>query len=156
MFRISVVGTAMRSQPGVAKTMFETFAARVNIQVISTSEIKISVLIDAEYTELAVRSLHTAFGLDEGSDMTARMDYPYAKICRHTDDLIWRHAVKSLNDLTKWPNKLHLQGYSAALLQIIWVGIGEVAFDTKILPGVGEGQTMNDSFKRVEAVASGS
>ena len=65
--KISVVGTAMRSQPGVAKTMFETLAAKgVNIQVISTSEIKISVLIDAEYTELAVRSLHTAFGLDEG------------------------------------------------------------------------------------------
>ncbi len=65
--KVSVVGTAMRSQPGVAKTMFETLAAKgVNIQVISTSEIKISVLIDAEYTELAVRSLHTAFGLDDG------------------------------------------------------------------------------------------
>jgi aspartate kinase len=65
--KISVVGTAMRSQPGVAKTMFETLAAKgVNIQVISTSEIKISVLIEAEYTELAVRSLHTAFGLDDG------------------------------------------------------------------------------------------
>ena len=64
--KISVVGTAMRSQPGVAKTMFETLATKgVNIQVISTSEIKISVLIDAEYTELAVRSLHTAFNLDD-------------------------------------------------------------------------------------------
>ena len=64
--KISVVGTAMRSQPGVAKTMFESLATKgVNIQVISTSEIKISVLIDAEYTELAVRSLHTAFGLDK-------------------------------------------------------------------------------------------
>ena len=64
--KISVVGTAMRSQPGVAKTMFETLAAKgVNIQVISTSEIKISVLIEAEYTELAVRSLHSAFGLDD-------------------------------------------------------------------------------------------
>ncbi len=64
--KISVVGTAMRSQLGVAKTMFETLAAKgVNIQVISTSEIKISVLIDAEYTELAVRSLHTAFKLDD-------------------------------------------------------------------------------------------
>ena len=63
--KISVVGTAMRTQPGVAKTMFETLAAKgVNLHVISTSEIKISVLIDAEYTELAVRSLHTAFGLD--------------------------------------------------------------------------------------------
>ena len=63
--KISVVGMAMRSQPGVAKTMFETLAERgINIEVISTSEIKISVLIASEYTELAVRSLHTAFGLD--------------------------------------------------------------------------------------------
>ncbi|MGC6454426.1 MAG: aspartate kinase [Candidatus Puniceispirillaceae bacterium] len=63
--KISVVGTAMRSQPGVAKTMFETLAERgINIEVISTSEIKISVLIASEYTELAVRSLHNAFGLD--------------------------------------------------------------------------------------------
>jgi len=63
--KISVVGVAMRSQPGVAKTMFETLAQKgVNLQVISTSEIKISVLISSEYTELAVRSLHTAFGLD--------------------------------------------------------------------------------------------
>ena len=64
--KISVVGTAMRSQPGVARTMFETLADRsINIEVISTSEIKISVLVSAEYTELAVRSLHTAFGLDD-------------------------------------------------------------------------------------------
>ena len=64
--KISVVGTAMRSQLGVAKTMFETLAAKgVNIQVISTSEIKISVLIEAEYTELAVRNLHSAFKLDK-------------------------------------------------------------------------------------------
>ena len=64
--KISVVGMAMRSQPGVARTMFETLANKgINLQVISTSEIKISVLISSEYTELAVRSLHTAFGLDE-------------------------------------------------------------------------------------------
>ena len=63
--KISVVGTAMRSQPGVARAMFETLAERgINIEVISTSEIKISVLIASEFTELAVRSLHTAFGLD--------------------------------------------------------------------------------------------
>ena len=63
--KISVVGTAMRTQPGVAKTMFETLASiGVNLHVISTSEIKISVLIDAEYIELAVRSLHTIYGLD--------------------------------------------------------------------------------------------
>lgn len=63
--KISVVGVGMRSHAGVAATMFKTLADKgINIQVISTSEIKISVLIDAEYTELAVRALHTAYGLD--------------------------------------------------------------------------------------------
>lgn len=63
--KVSVVGMAMRSQPGVAQTMFTTLADKgINIEVISTSEIKISVLIGSAYTELAVRSLHTAFGLD--------------------------------------------------------------------------------------------
>ena len=63
--KISVVGIGMRSHAGVASTMFKTLAAKgINIQVISTSEIKVSVLIGAEYTELAVRALHTAYGLD--------------------------------------------------------------------------------------------
>ncbi len=63
--KISVIGVGMRSHAGVAATMFKTLADKgINIQVISTSEIKISVLIDAEYTELAVRALHTAYGLD--------------------------------------------------------------------------------------------
>ena len=63
--KISVVGVGMRSHPGVASTMFRTLADKaINIQVISTSEIKVSVLIGAEYTELAVRALHTAYGLD--------------------------------------------------------------------------------------------
>ncbi|CAI9119689.1 aspartate kinase [Brytella acorum] len=63
--KISVVGMGMRSHAGIASTMFQTLADRgINVQVISTSEIKISVLIGAEYTELAVRTLHTAFGLD--------------------------------------------------------------------------------------------
>ena len=63
--KISVVGVGMRSHAGVASTMFGTLAAKgINIQVISTSEIKVSVLIGAEYTELAVRALHTAYGLD--------------------------------------------------------------------------------------------
>jgi aspartate kinase len=66
--KISVVGLGMRSHVGVAKKMFETLAEKkINIQVISTSEIKISVLIDDAYTELAVRSLHTAYGLDQGA-----------------------------------------------------------------------------------------
>jgi aspartate kinase len=63
--KLSVVGVGMRSHAGVAGTMFKALAARgINIQVISTSEIKVSVLIAAEYTELAVRALHTAYGLD--------------------------------------------------------------------------------------------
>jgi aspartate kinase len=63
--KISVVGVGMRSHAGVANTMFKTLAAKgINIQVISTSEIKVSVLVAAEYTELAVRALHTAYGLD--------------------------------------------------------------------------------------------
>ncbi len=63
--KVSVIGVGMRSHAGVAKTMFEALAEKsINIQVISTSEIKVSVLIAEEYTELALRSLHTAFGLD--------------------------------------------------------------------------------------------
>ncbi len=63
--KISVVGVGMRSHAGVANTMFSTLAEKaINIEVISTSEIKISVLVGAEYTELAVRALHTAYGLD--------------------------------------------------------------------------------------------
>jgi aspartate kinase len=63
--KVSVIGIGMRSHAGVAKTMFQALASKgINIQVISTSEIKISVLIDASYTELAVRALHTAYGLD--------------------------------------------------------------------------------------------
>ncbi len=64
--KVSVIGVGMRSHAGVAKTMFGALAEKgVNIQVISTSEIKISVLIDAAYTELAVRALHAAYGLDK-------------------------------------------------------------------------------------------
>ena len=55
----------MRSQPGIAKQMFEVLAQKgINLQVISTSEIKISVLIESDYTELAVRALHDAFTLE--------------------------------------------------------------------------------------------
>ncbi len=65
--KISVVGVGMRSHAGVAATMFKTLADRgINIQAISTSEIKVSVLIDEDETELAVRVLHTAYGLDAG------------------------------------------------------------------------------------------
>jgi len=63
--KVSIIGVGMRSHTGVAQMMFDTLAEKgINIQVIATSEIKVSVLIDAEYTELAVRALHTAYGLD--------------------------------------------------------------------------------------------
>ncbi len=63
--KISVVGVGMKSHAGVAATMFKALADRgVNIVAISTSEIKVSVLIEEDYTELAVRVLHTAYGLD--------------------------------------------------------------------------------------------
>ena len=63
--KISVIGVGMRSHAGVAQKMFSTLANKnINIQVISTSEIKVSVLVAEEYTELAVRALHTAYGLD--------------------------------------------------------------------------------------------
>jgi aspartate kinase len=67
LVKISVIGVGMRSHAGVAKTMFQALADKgINIKVISTSEIKVSVLVDAQYTELAIRSLHAAFGLDGG------------------------------------------------------------------------------------------
>lgn len=63
--KVSIVGVGMRSHAGVASKMFTALAEdRINIQMITTSEIKISVIIDERYLELAVRSLHTAFGLD--------------------------------------------------------------------------------------------
>jgi aspartate kinase len=63
--KVSVVGVGMRSHAGVASTMFTTLGKRgINIQAISTSEIKVSVLIHEDETELAVRMLHTAYGLD--------------------------------------------------------------------------------------------
>ncbi|HVV94765.1 MAG TPA: aspartate kinase [Hyphomicrobiales bacterium] len=63
--KVSIIGIGMRAHPGVASTMFRTLAAKgINIQVISTSEIKVSVLIAEEYVELAVRALHSAYELD--------------------------------------------------------------------------------------------
>jgi aspartate kinase len=63
--KISVIGVGMRSHAGVAQQMFRALADKgINIQVISTSEIKVSVLIAEEYTELALRALHSAYGLD--------------------------------------------------------------------------------------------
>ena len=63
--KVSVIGVGMRSHAGIAQRMFKALAEKgINLQVISTSEIKISVLVAEEYTELAVRALHTAYGLD--------------------------------------------------------------------------------------------
>jgi aspartate kinase len=63
--KVSVIGVGMRSHAGIAQRMFKALSEKgINIQVISTSEIKISVLVAEEYTELAVRALHTAYGLD--------------------------------------------------------------------------------------------
>ena len=70
--KVSVVGVGMRSHAGVASTMFEALAGRgINIQAIATSEIKVSVLIEEDYAELAVRVLHTAYGLDAPEVMEA-------------------------------------------------------------------------------------
>jgi len=70
--KVSVVGVGMRSNAGIAATMFEALAARgINILAITTSEIKVTVLIDEEYTELAVRVLHTAYGLDSKEEVEA-------------------------------------------------------------------------------------
>ncbi|MGZ3456871.1 MAG: aspartate kinase [Archangium sp.] len=64
--KVSIVGVGMRNHSGVAAKMFQVLAGEgINIQVISTSEIKVSCLIQSKYTELAVRALHTAFGLDK-------------------------------------------------------------------------------------------
>jgi aspartate kinase len=67
--KISVIGVGMRSHAGVAQKMFEVLAREnINIMMISTSEIKVSCIIDQKYTELAVRVLHNAFGLDNGKE----------------------------------------------------------------------------------------
>lgn len=63
--KVSIVGVGMRSHAGVASKMFDTLASEnINLQMISTSEIKVSVLIQEQHLEKAVKSLHTAFGLD--------------------------------------------------------------------------------------------
>lgn len=73
--KISVVGVGMRSHAGIANLMFRTLAAEgINIQMISTSEIKISVVVAEKYLELGVRSLHAAFGLENGAVSVAHVD----------------------------------------------------------------------------------
>jgi aspartate kinase len=64
--KVSVIGIGMRSHAGVAAEAFKSLAGKgINIRAITTSEIKISILIDTEYAELAVRSLHSLYGLDD-------------------------------------------------------------------------------------------
>jgi aspartate kinase len=70
--KISLVGVGMRSHAGIASTMFEALAREgINIRMISTSEIKISVVVDEKYLELGVRALHSAFNLDAGTMVSA-------------------------------------------------------------------------------------
>jgi aspartate kinase len=67
--KVSIVGVGMRSHAGIASTMFKTLASEgINIRMIATSEIKISVVVDEKYLELAVRALHTAFELDKNAE----------------------------------------------------------------------------------------
>ena len=69
LVKVSIVGVGMRSHAGIASTMFKTLADEgINIRMIATSEIKISVVVDEKYMELAVRALHAAFGLDQVFD----------------------------------------------------------------------------------------
>ncbi len=69
--KVSVVGVGMRNHSGVASRMFEALRdENINIKLIATSEIKITCLIDEKYVELAVRALHTAFGLDKVAAQT--------------------------------------------------------------------------------------
>ena len=66
MAKVSVIGIGMRSHAGVAATAFKAMAGKgINIRAITTSEIKISILIDGAYAELAVRTLHSVYGLDK-------------------------------------------------------------------------------------------
>ncbi len=66
--KVSIVGVGMRSHVGIARKMFETLSKEnINLQMISTSEIKISVVVEDKYMELAVRALHQAFELDKAS-----------------------------------------------------------------------------------------
>jgi aspartate kinase len=66
MSKVSVIGIGMRSHAGVAATAFKALSEKgINIRAITTSEIKISILIDGPYTELAVRTLHSVYGLDK-------------------------------------------------------------------------------------------
>ena len=68
MVKVSVIGIGMRSHAGVASTAFSALAEKgINIRAITTSEIKFSILIDSEYTELAVRTLHSVYGLDKST-----------------------------------------------------------------------------------------
>jgi aspartate kinase len=70
--KVSIVGVGMRNHSGVAAKMFQVLSKEgINIQMISTSEIKVSCVIEAKYTELAVRALHTAFGLDRAATVAA-------------------------------------------------------------------------------------
>lgn len=78
--KVSLVGVGMRSHAGIAGTMFRALAREgINIRMISTSEIKISVVVDEKYLELAVRALHEAFGLDRPPEEARAQGSPEAR-----------------------------------------------------------------------------
>ena len=71
--KVSIVGVGMRNHAGIATTMFKVLSDEgINIMMISTSEIKVSCVVDEKYTELAVRALHDAFGLDKAAKKGAK------------------------------------------------------------------------------------
>src|SRR3546814_20922425 len=83
--KVSIVGVGMRSHAGVASRMFESLAKEsINIQMISTSEIKVSVVIEEKYLELAVRALQTAFELDAAARQIGSAS-GRARVCRYAE-----------------------------------------------------------------------
>ena len=95
--KISLVGVGMRSHAGIASRMFEALAEEaINIQMISTSEIKISVVVDEKYVELGVRALHAAFGLEQertrgierGMPVEAEAGRDHGEACGHEREIL--------------------------------------------------------------------
>ena len=98
---MSIVGIGMRSHVGIASKMFRALAEEgINIQMISTSEIKTSVVIDEKYMELAVRALHRAFDLDQPARLT-----PVARARDAAQSVPWG-IIALTGNVTEWPKVL--------------------------------------------------
>ena len=123
--KISVIGVGMRSHAGIANQMFRALADKgINIQVISTSEIKVSVLIAAEYTELALRTLHTAYGLEFGGMTEGLGSADFAAGGERTvnrRDAKWERANAELDRL--WARGREVLGCDLAIMggAMTWV-----------------------------------